>query len=93
MPSLRREEVVTIEVLSAKQLPARAIAGQLGVAESTVRYNLQRSRDGAVDGRKGMPFAADRCRVDTLVRGRSGRSNSDLKHPQISLEYLMRAPV
>lgn len=58
MPSLRREEVVTIQVLSAKQVPSRAIARQLGVAESTVRYHLQRSRTGAVDGRKDKAFAA-----------------------------------
>jgi len=49
---------VTIEVLSAKQVPSRAIARQLGVAESTVRYHLRRSRDGAVDGRKDKVFAA-----------------------------------
>ena len=58
MPSLRREEVVTIQVLSAKQVPSRAIARQLGVVESTVRYHLQRSRAGAVDGRKEKTFAA-----------------------------------
>lgn len=41
---------MTIEVLSAKQVPSRAIARQLGVAESTVRYHLRRSREGVVDG-------------------------------------------
>jgi transposase len=55
---LRREEVVTIRVLSEKHVPARAIARQLGVAESTVRYHLQRAHAGAVDGRKEKPFAA-----------------------------------
>lgn len=55
---LRREEVVTIQVLSQKQVPARAIARQLGVAESTVRYHLERAREGAVDGRRKKPFAA-----------------------------------
>jgi IS30 family transposase len=58
MPSLRREEVVTIQVLSSKQVPSRAIARQLGVAESTVRYHLRRSREGSVDGRKDKVFAA-----------------------------------
>jgi len=58
MPSLRREEVVTIQVLSAKEVPSRAIARQLGVAESTVRYHLRRSREGSVDGRKDKVFAA-----------------------------------
>jgi transposase len=55
---LSREEIVTIQVLSDKQVPSRAIARQLGAAESTVRYHLKRSRDGAVDGRKDKPFAA-----------------------------------
>jgi IS30 family transposase len=55
---LRREEVVTIRVLSEKHVPARAIARQLGVAESTVRYHLQRAHVGAADGRKEKPFAA-----------------------------------
>ena len=55
---LRREEVMTIQVLKEKQVPARAIARQLGVAENTVRYHLERARTGAVDGRKGKPFAA-----------------------------------
>lgn len=50
---------MTIQVPSAKHVPSRAIARQLGVAESTVRYHLQRSREGAVDGRKGKPFAAE----------------------------------
>lgn len=55
---LRREEVVTIQVLKEKEVPSRAIARQLGVAESTVRYHLERARTGAVDGRKGKAFAA-----------------------------------
>ena len=49
---------MTIEVLSEKHVPSRAIARQLGVAESTVRYHLRRSREGAVDGRKEKTFAA-----------------------------------
>jgi hypothetical protein len=39
-------------------MPSRAIARQLGVRESTVRYHLQRARDGAVDGRGGKPRVA-----------------------------------
>lgn len=50
---LRKEEVVTIEVLAEKGLSKRAIARQLGVADRTVRYHLERKADGAVDGRKG----------------------------------------
>jgi len=49
---------LTIQVLFEKHVPSRAIARQLGVAESTVRYHLRRSREGAVDGRKGKAFAA-----------------------------------
>jgi transposase len=56
---LSHEEVVTIQVLSEKRVPSRAIARQLGVAESTVRYHLERARTGAVDGRKArQPFEA-----------------------------------
>ena len=55
---LNPEEIVTIQVLSEKQVPARAIARQIGAAESTVRYHLQRAREGATDGRKDKPFAA-----------------------------------
>jgi len=53
---LRREEIVTIEVLDSKQVAARAIARQLGVCEGTVRYHLKRK--GAADGRCAKPFAA-----------------------------------
>jgi transposase len=55
---LRPEEVVTIQVLSKKQVSARAIARQLGVTEGSVRYHLRRQREGAVDGRKDKPFVA-----------------------------------
>lgn len=55
---LRPEEIVSIHVLSQKQVPSRAIARQLGVAESTVRYHLERARTGAIDGRKDKPFEA-----------------------------------
>lgn len=49
---------MTIRVLSEKHMPARAIARQLGVVESTVRYHLQRARERAVDGRAGKPRVA-----------------------------------
>jgi transposase len=55
---LSPEEIVTIQVLHEKQVPARAIARQIGAAESTVRYHLQRAREGATDGRKDKAFAA-----------------------------------
>jgi hypothetical protein len=58
MPCLSREEIVTIQVLSEKQVASRAIARQLGVTEGAIRYHQRRSRDGAVDGRKDKSFAA-----------------------------------
>lgn len=60
MPScLTREEVVTIQVLSEKGVAKRQIARELGVAESTVRYHVQRGESGATDGRSGKPRRAD----------------------------------
>lgn len=79
---LRPEEIVTIEVLSEKHVPARAIARQLGVTEGAVRYHLRRAREGASDGRKEKIFAAadfesaidawvaDHCRDDRPVNAR-----------------------
>jgi len=55
---LRREEVMTIEVLHERGLSNRAIARQLGVHEHTVRYRLARQAAPAPDGRAGKPFAA-----------------------------------
>jgi len=49
---------VTIQVLSEKHVPARAIARQLGVTDGAVRYHLRRARDGAIDGRKAKVFDA-----------------------------------
>jgi transposase len=55
---LRREEVVTIEVLAERGVPGRAIARTLGVDEKTVRYRLARLREPRPDGRS-KPFAAE----------------------------------
>jgi transposase len=59
---LRAEEVVTIKVLFEKGLSKRSIARQLGVADRTVRYHLQRQESGAEDGRRGKPRHADAYR-------------------------------
>jgi transposase len=48
---LRREEVMTIEVLHERGLSNRAIARQLGVHENAVRYRLSRSEARARDRR------------------------------------------
>jgi transposase len=55
---LRREDVMTIEVLHERGISNRAIARQLGVHEHAVRYRLARQASGAQDGRAGKPFAA-----------------------------------
>jgi transposase len=54
---LRREEVMTIEVLAERGQSKRGIARQLGVDEKTVRYHLARRGEG--DGRADKPFAAE----------------------------------
>ena len=48
---LRREEVVTIQVLRERGMSQRAIARQLGVDEKAVRYRLRRLASEAGDGR------------------------------------------
>jgi transposase len=58
-PRLRREEVVTIEVLSDKGENHSAVARMLGVTEGAVRYHLRRRAEGATDGRQGKPFKAE----------------------------------
>ena len=58
---LRREEVMTIEVLHERGVSNRAIARQLGVHEHAVRYRLQRLASGA-RGRPGGQGVARRSR-------------------------------
>lgn len=55
---LTAEDVVTIQVLSDKEVASRAIARQLGVTEGAVRYHLRRRASGAKDGRGPKVFAA-----------------------------------
>ena len=55
---LRKEEVMTIEVLAERGVAKRAIARTLGVAESSVRYRLAKAASGAVDGRSRQVSAA-----------------------------------
>jgi transposase len=56
---LRREEVVTIQVLSEKGENHCQVARVLGVTEGTVRYHLRRAAEGAEDGRRDQPFKAE----------------------------------
>jgi DNA-binding NarL/FixJ family response regulator len=52
MPTyLRREEIVTINVLSGKGENNCQVARLLGVSEGTVRYHLRRTASGSIDGR------------------------------------------
>ncbi len=59
---LRPEEIVTIRVLNQKGMPKRAIARQLGVSESLVRYHVKRQAEGAEDGRKRRKLKAAELR-------------------------------
>jgi transposase len=56
---LRREEVMTIEVLHGRGCAKRAIARTLGVDEKAVRYRLERQQAGRPDGRAGKARSAD----------------------------------
>jgi transposase len=51
MAKLRKEEIVTLQVLHEKGESGRAIARRLGVSEGTVRYHLGRAAAGSGDGR------------------------------------------
>lgn len=56
---LRREEIVTIQVLNEKGENNCQVARLLGVSEGTVRYHLGRAASGAVDGRQNKPLKAE----------------------------------
>ena len=51
MANLSERDLVCAEVLVGKGRSVRSIAKELGVDESTLRYRLDRRRQGAVDGR------------------------------------------
>jgi transposase len=79
---LRREDVMTIEVLHERGISNRAIARQLGVCEHAVRYRLARQASGARDGRADKVFAAapwaeaiaEWMRAAEAGRGMNGRA-------------------
>ncbi len=56
---LRREEIVTIQVLNEKGENNCQVARLLGVSEGTVRYPLGRAASGAVDERQNKPLKAE----------------------------------
>ena len=77
---LKREEVMTIGVLADRGMSRRGIARQIGVSESSVRYQLQRRAEGAVDGRSKQVFlriawiGCCHCRSTPRCRSSSDRS-------------------
>ena len=52
LAKLRKDEIVTLQVLKDKGESNRAIARRLDVCESAVRYHLRRQATAAKDGRK-----------------------------------------
>lgn len=56
---LRKEEIVTLRVLSERGASHSLVARQLGITEGTVRYHLHRAKEGAVDGRRDKAFKAE----------------------------------
>ena len=56
---LKREEVMTIEVLHERGLSNRAIARQLGIHENAVRYRLRAAAESRPDGRSEKPFRVE----------------------------------
>jgi transposase len=75
---LRREEIVTIEVLAEHGESGRSIARRLGVSEGTVRYHLRRQGEERSDGRKDKPFLAEA--VEEVIAGWFGERR-DAKRP------------
>lgn len=59
MAKLNDDEVRCAMLLESKGQPVRAIARQLGVAESTLRCRLQRVRSSVPDGRSGQPSVCE----------------------------------
>lgn len=59
MPSLSKEEIVTVGVLTEKGQNHCEIGRTLGVTEGTVRYHLRRAAEGAEDGRKSKTFKVE----------------------------------
>lgn len=72
-PKLRKEEIVTLQVLRDKGLSYREIAATLGVSEGTVRYH--RKRQGHPDGRSKPRKAQALAEViDAWMRPQTGGS-------------------
>jgi transposase len=89
---LRREDVVTIGVLSEKGSNHCQIGRALGVSEGTVRYHLRRAAAGATDGRRAKPFRAEALRAviahwhEAQAEGRRPMNIRDL-YEHLRVEY------
>ena len=59
MAKLRERDLVVMDVLREKGWSTRAVARELGVDESTLRYRLRRREGGVVDGRRGQAEACE----------------------------------
>lgn len=57
MAKLRMEDVMAASIMQEHGRSIRAIARDMGVPESTLRYHVKRHREGAEDGRKRQPEA------------------------------------
>jgi len=66
MAKLRREHVMIAREMIERSVSIRAVAAQLGVDESTLRYQLARP-DDAPDGRRDRPTAVDGW--EPVIRG------------------------
>jgi transposase len=71
-PRLRKEDLVTLQVLSERGQSNRSAAARLGVTEGAVRYRLRTA--GRPDGRAGKPHRAEAqaAAIDGWVRQQSG---------------------
>ena len=65
MGKLNKEELVTLQTLKTKGQSNRAIARQLDVSESVVRYHLKRQAADSVDGRGKASLIRDGAVGDT----------------------------
>lgn len=75
MPArLRKEEIVTLRVLSEKGESHSQVARVLGITEGAVRYHLRRVEAGAEDGRRAKPFKAEAV-ADVIATWFEGQEN------------------
>jgi transposase len=86
---LRREEVMTIEVLHERGCSNREIARTLRVDEKAVRYRLGRLREGRPDGRADKPRRADGVSeaIAHWMATRSERLNLAALHAWLMAEH------